>query len=134
MSTNRVIGGLLALAGGGLVLASAIMATTGVFANLPVWGPELSDLYIWIVSLLFGILGVIGGIIALAGRSGGLALVIGLVMVLTTVLIELNLIVSLGVYIGHYSLFAQYIYVIPYVTFEGILVLVGGLVALPGGE
>ena len=134
MGALKVVGGILALAGSGLMLALIIMSGLG-------GGFGLSHFLVMILPIL----ALIGGILALAGkRAGGvLALIVGIIWVLFAVF------ANLGILVGDLPLELIYIllpqvglsFFLVYVGFtiwgfltvEVLLVFVGGILATAGG-
>ncbi|NVM53707.1 MAG: hypothetical protein HWN66_08385 [Candidatus Helarchaeota archaeon] len=136
MGAAKTVGGILALTGGTLVLIWCLIVAGIMFAA------PTPFIIGWIINLLLAMLGLVGGILGLVGKKAGgaLALIAGLVWILLMVLL------SMGVFgdpitnwetwamLAPYSLFGAYVYAIPYITLEGLLCLIGGILILAGGE
>ena len=134
MGALKIVGGILAAAGAGLVLAVLIMAGIGGGFGLPHF-----------LAMILPVLGLIGGILAIAGkRAGGiLALIVGIIWLLFAVLSNLGILVfSFPVELFYIlvpqvglSFFAVYIgfTIWGFLTVEVLLVFVGGILAIAGG-
>jgi len=133
MGALKIVGGILAVAGAGLVLFMQILALMDV-------GFTMNLLYL----MVFPILALIGGILALAGkRAGGIiALVVGIIWLTIAILINLDIIspfedwLAFVIQSPFQSFFVVYVGLIVWgwLTVETILVFVGGILATAGGS
>ncbi len=134
MGAGRVIGGLLALIGSALLVIP-------MFINIDV----LAGSWVFWVLLIIAILALVGAILAIANKRGTLALIMGIILVVLCILpniiltpetfaFALIIIANSGweAWIGPaigFSFFATI-----YVTFEAIMIFLGGLIATVAGE
>ena len=128
MSALKVIGGILALVGAVFVLITPVLAMIE-------YGFSMDSL----IYLLWPLLALIGGILGLAGKKAGgwLALIVGLIWVIFGVLVMtpvgqawmlylITLMPYLTVLLG-FTIWGP-------ITIEAVLVLVGGILILAGGD
>jgi hypothetical protein len=134
MGALKIVGGILAVVGAGLILFLEIL-------YLIDWGFS-TDL---VMAMILPILALIGGILAIAGkRAGGiLALIVGIIWLLMAILINIDVLPTLPdeiffllVQYPMFSVFAMYadFTIWFYLTVEIILVFVGGILATAGGS
>ena len=133
MGALKIVGGILALAGAGLVLVVAVL-------NLIEVGFTTNILFLMILPIL----ALIGGILAIAGkRAGGiLALIVGIIWLTIAILINVGVIspfeewLQFVIQSPFLSFFFLYLGVIVWgsLTVETILVFVGGILATAGGS
>jgi hypothetical protein len=133
MGALKIVGGILAVAGAGLILVLQIMELIG-------YGFTLALFY----TMILPIVALVGGILALAGkRAGGIiALVVGIIWVTVAILINLDIVTfPLDLYyllapIPVFSFFLIYLgfTIWGLLTVETILVFVGGILATAGGS
>ncbi len=139
MGANRVVGGILALAGAALMLIPILPDISLYFALFSV---DVMSGLLFLISFILIILALVGGIVALAGKKAGgiLALIAGLVFVILGILVAVSPMLLLGpvglmwifswgtttIYLG----LPLVLYI--YMSLETILVLVGGIIAIPG--
>ena len=133
MGALKIVGGILAIAGAGLVLFMVIGAIIdfGVSTAL-------------IELMILPIVALVGGILALAGkRAGGIiALIVGAIWLLIAILLNVTVIIlpvdlyyllaqvpSLSFFVVYFS-FTIWIFL----TVEIVLVFVGGILATAGGS
>ena len=122
MSTARRIGGIIALFGGSMIVLACLLTTSAITTG----GNSLVQ---WIVNLIIGLWAIIGGIIGIYNHriGGGLALLAGTFAILCGILYYLN--PSTAPYFLQYGPLETWLdFVIPYVTLEGILMALGGIV------
>jgi hypothetical protein len=138
MGAAGKVGGVLALIGGALVLIESllILMGTALFGTLieATWLLGASMMIIWpILSLLLGVVALVGGILALSGKKVGgvLALIIAILWIIYPLLFQLGVFVPdlvvltpMGLLTGLLD-FGLWIF-----TIEGIIVLVGGILGL----
>ena len=133
MGALKIVGGILAVAGAGLVLFMQILALMDV-------GFTMNLLYL----MVFPILALIGGILALAGkRAGGIiALVVGIIWLTIAILLNVDVIspfeewLQFVIQSPFQSFFIMYVGIViwGFLTVETILVFVGGILATAGGS
>ncbi|MFX1295770.1 MAG: hypothetical protein ACFFD2_13075 [Promethearchaeota archaeon] len=133
MGTVKVVGGILALAGGAMVLILCLL-----IANLYLAG-SMEMLLNWIVNFIIAILAIIGSLMGIAGKKVGgiLAFIAGLWWTIFGILISANIISmfsSIGMILLPASLIGYYLVPLPYITIEGILCILGGLLLLAGSS
>lgn len=147
MSGNKVAGGIIALIG-------AIMALIPIFViiGIDVVFMALSvGIYGFFIGFIMFIMALIGAILAITGKKSGaiICLVIGIIVIvvnlLTFVILDfgsataLMLIITVGPSASTWEIFLassmgfSFLAVI-FMTFESILILVGGIIATPGGS
>ena len=122
MSTVRLIGGIVALFGGFMVVLACLLATLAIF-------PSGTSLVSWIVNLIIGLWAIAGGILAIFNQrtGGGLALIAGLAASLCQILYYIN--PARAPYLYQYVPLETWLgFVIPYVTLEGIIMVLGGII------
>ncbi|HUY00959.1 MAG TPA: hypothetical protein VMV49_15460 [Candidatus Deferrimicrobium sp.] len=138
MSALKAVGGILALAGGVLVvlLVLDMMIGLGIFTSMymmtyAVLVMVYGELFIYI-NLVIAILAVVGGILALAGKKAGgaLALIAGIVWLIGG-FANLAMIFPVS---AIYAWTGQLVIGGFLLSIEGILALVGGILALSGGS
>lgn len=119
--TGRVIGGIIALVGGSLVFLECLLNISAISTG----GNSLDK---WIVNLIIGSWAIIGGIMGIfkSRIGGGLALLAGLFAILCQILFYLN--PTIATYFHQFSVLETFGFVIPYVTLEGILMALGGII------
>ena len=133
MGALKIVGGILAVAGAGLVLFMQILALMDV-------GFTMNLLYLMILPIL----ALIGGILALAGkRAGGIiALVVGIIWLTIAILLNVDVIspfeewLQFVIQSPFQSFFIMYVGIViwGFLTVETILVFVGGILATAGGS
>jgi hypothetical protein len=125
--TGRVIGGIIALAGGAMVLLECLLNTSAISTG----GNSLDK---WIVNLIIGLWAIIGGIMGILKSriGGGLALLAGIFAILCQILWYLNQ--TIATYFHQFSLLETFGLIIPYVTLEGILMVLGGIITFASKE
>jgi hypothetical protein len=124
MITGRVIGGIIALFGGFMVVLAVLLNTAAIHTGG-------HTLVAWIVNLIIGLWAIIGGILGIfkQGTGGLIALVAGLAASLCEILYYLNPLRAPYLY-QYMPLETWLVFVIPYITLEGIIMAVGGIIIL----
>jgi len=138
MSTVGKIGGVLALIGGTFVLIESLMIYLGTplfGSEMEVWWTNATVIYpLWpIISLLFGTVALVGGIVALAGKKlgGFLVLLIVVLWIIYPLLYELGTFAPDLIVLTPMGLLdARVNYKIWIFTLDVIIVLVGGILSL----
>ncbi|MHA1650996.1 MAG: hypothetical protein ACTSYB_12445 [Candidatus Helarchaeota archaeon] len=144
MSANKVIGGLLALIGGFMVLLPLLIhPIVGIQTAISLLSVSFQYFLPWLVIFLISVLALVGGILAMAGKKAGgiLALIMGLIiiifLILPYIIPDLYLITFMAYASGTWELYVagsigfSFVATI-YVSLESILILVGGIIAIPG--
>jgi len=124
MITVRVIGGIIALVGGFLVVLACLLDTVAILIGG-------NTLVAWIVNVIIGLWAVIGGILGIrkTRTGGGIALIAGLAALLCQALYYLN--PSNAPYLYQYMPLEMWlVFAIPYITLEGIIMALGGIIIL----
>ncbi len=126
MGALRVVGGVLALAGAALILVEVII----VIMNVGFVADEIMLLLLPIIALIGGILGIANK------RAGGvLAMIVGIVWVIGAILFYMLIPFSLYLIAAPGWLSVTLGFTIwSFVTIEVVLVLVGGILTIAGGE
>ncbi len=130
MSAGRVIGGLIGLIGGMLILFMCILNLQTVFS--PYFGGDY--IIAWLINLVIGLLGFIGGIKGLASKKGGgLTMAAGLLALFLGIISFTTL--SLYIMFYQYSLVQTYMSVGKWfgISVESILMILGGTIMLASG-
>jgi hypothetical protein len=134
MGALKIVGGILAVAGAGLVLFMVISAIINYGFNT----------YLGIL-LILPIVALVGGILALAGkRAGGIiALIVGAIWLIMAILLSLDVLppmptelLYLLTQLPSLSFFVVYVdfTIWVFLTVEIVLVFVGGILATAGGS
>jgi hypothetical protein len=124
MITARVIGGIIALVGGFLVVLACLLDTAAITTGG-------NTLVAWIMNVIIGLWAVIGGILGIykTRTGGGIALIAGLAAIFCQMLYYLN--PPNAPYLYQYMpLETWLVFIIPYVTLEGIIMALGGIIIL----
>jgi hypothetical protein len=134
LGAGRVVGGIIALIGGALILIHCIIATN----LLTDFGTNYA--IAWIINLLVALLAIIGGILGLASKSGGIpALIAGLIALLLPILAyvigDLNIAQMFSQLSGIYYYTGFFLFTLPspmsmIVSIESLIILVGGIIML----
>ena len=143
MSGNKVAGGIIALTG-------AIMALIPMFLIIDVIFMALSvGVYGFFIGFIVFIVALVGAILAITGKKSGaiMCLVIGIIVIVVNLLtfvildilsgVALMAIIAVGPTASTWEMFLaspvgfSFLSVI-FMTFESILILVGGIIATPG--
>ena len=145
MSGNKVAGGIIALIGAIMALIPIFMMINVVFLALSV------GIYGFFIGFIMFIMALIGAILAITGKKSGaiICLVIGIIVIvvnlLTFVILDfasaaaLMAIITVGPLQSTWELYLassvgfSFLAVI-FMTFESILILVGGIIATPGSS
>ncbi|NVM29601.1 MAG: hypothetical protein HWN65_12235 [Candidatus Helarchaeota archaeon] len=129
MGTLRIIGGIIAL-----VAASLILTATVLWTIVALQGASVYNITAIVMNYVLAVLVIIGCILGFKGKNSGgiLVLIIGVVSIIFGIL-------YVGILDPWTSMFQQMaitplVLVIPYVTLEQILVVLGGILILAGGS
>ena len=124
MATGRIIGGILALLAGALILVVSLQFTI-LITSAPV---------AWVINIGVALIAIVGGILGLGTkRSGGwVALAAGLIAIICEVVTTTDP-ATLAKFLNQYSFIGDYI-LIPWVTIEAILMVLGGFIILASAE
>jgi len=124
METGRIIGGIIALLAGVLIFIMALQFTL-VLGSQPV---------MWIINLSVAILAIIGGILGImTNKLGGkIALIAGLLAIICEVIATTDP-SNLAAYFNQLSFIGDYIF-IPWITVEGVLMAIGGIIIFTSTE
>jgi hypothetical protein len=139
MGAGRIVGGILALIGSALMLIPMLLDIVVVFS----W--TSFEITIYFIVFIVVILALVGAILALANKRGVLALIMGIVLLVFCILpylVSSTFTSGLALFTFAYSGWEVWIapqigvslFLILSVTFETILILVGGIVATAAGE
>ncbi len=139
MSGTRVAGGILGIIGGASILFAVLLMIPAVFG-----GPlNLMELIAYLLALTIGILALVGGIVSLASNSsGGAALLTGGIMAVACGVLWFILDFIMGLSlpfldISGYGFLSDLLYAnitFAGITIEGVLIFVGGILAIVGKE
>ena len=124
MGTGRIIGGIIALLAGALVVVMCLQFTI-LITSTPV---------AWVLNLSVACLAIVSGILGFGTKrsAGWVALVAGLLAIICEIVATTDPATFAG-YLNQYSFFGGYI-LIPWVTVEAILMLLGGIIMLASAE
>jgi len=132
MSGTRTAGGILGIIGGASILVSVLISISVLFS-----GSTVAELIAYILALTIGVLALVGGILSLATESsgGGLVLAAGIIAVACGVLYFFTSFpyVHIRFYAFLSDLFLANLATLG-ITVEGILIFVGGILAVVGKE
>ena len=142
MGKVGIIGGVLALVGGALVLIESLLILLGMSllgSALESYWALGAELYLlWpILSLILGAVALVGGVLALAGKKFGgvLAIIIAILWIIYPLLYELNIFVPDLLVLNPMGLLTVVLdHGIWVFTYEGLFVLVGGILGLWAGS
>ena len=145
MSGNKVAGGIIALIGAIMALIPIILMINFVFLALSV------GVYGFLIGFIVFIVALVGAILAITGKKSGaiMCLVIGIIVIVVNLLtfvildfssaIMLELIIMVGPLQSTWELYLASsvgfsFLAVTFMTFESILILVGGIIATPGSN
>jgi len=133
MSGTRTAGGILGIIGGASIIISVLNSLPLLFGG----ASTVAELIAYILALTIGVLALVGGILSLATESsgGGLVLAAGIIAVACGVLYYFTGFpyVHIRFYAFLSGLFLANLATLG-ITVEGILIFVGGILAVVGKE
>ncbi|MFX1294659.1 MAG: hypothetical protein ACFFD2_07375 [Promethearchaeota archaeon] len=133
MGTVKVIGEYLALVSGAMVLINCLIVADSLFRFYGNLSLSRIWLFNWIINLLLATIVLICSKIEFTVKKarGALIVNIGLCWIIFAIL---NTASMAFLIIFPYSLFNYYLFSIPYITIEGLLCHIGGILILASSE